>query len=284
MYVRSRRVAEALRRIREESGLSGETVAGRLKWSPSKISRAELFRTGLPLGELERLIAFYRQRGRTDENRLDRLLGYARGVASDRAALLPPAAPGDTDDLEEAAEVLEWAAVTVPDFLRTPGYARAVLLSTEASTRVLPSAVARAAATAREWQERLSAGTGTRMQVVLDEAVLHRQFGGPGVLREQLEYLLALPAPDVELRVLPLAGGGPGAVESFRHVRYAEVDEFPLSDAVMMKRLEGEDRVDEESEAYTYRLAFLQLWQAAAAQAETAKLVRAAIRKTDQRR
>src|SRR6266478_6180032 len=57
--VRRRRLASELREIRESKGKSGDAVAAALKWSPSKISRYELARTGLKPREVERLLDYY---------------------------------------------------------------------------------------------------------------------------------------------------------------------------------------------------------------------------------
>jgi len=57
--VRRRRLAAELRGIRESKGKSGDAVASALRWSPSKISRYELARTGLKPSEVERLLDYY---------------------------------------------------------------------------------------------------------------------------------------------------------------------------------------------------------------------------------
>ena len=274
LVVRQRRVAEELRQIREESRLTGDAVAQRLGWSPSKLSRAERFKCGIPLAEVERLVAFYRQRGRTPGDRLDALLGYARSAAVQRATRQDEAA-----DREEPAAVLEWAAVTIPELLRTPDYARAVLLSTQASTRILPTAVKRSVAATAAWQRRLTSDSPVRLQAVLDESVLYRRFGDAAVMRDQLDHLLAVSAlPNVELRVLPLASGGPSGLASFHYLSFDVVNGLDSPDAVVIDRLCGSDRLGEEEETYTYHLAFQQL-RAAAGESEMAELIRSAVRK-----
>ena len=56
-----------------------------------------------------------------------------------------------------------------------------------------------------------------RLSVILDEAVLHREVGGPAVLRRQLRRLYeASLRPTVELLVLPFSvGAHPALSESF---------------------------------------------------------------------
>src|SRR6266699_5150153 len=75
--VRRRRLAAELRAIRESTGKSGDVVANALKWSPSKISRYELARTGLKLQEVEKLLNYYEISG----SRRAHLLDLARDAA-----------------------------------------------------------------------------------------------------------------------------------------------------------------------------------------------------------
>src|SRR5579863_5429590 len=75
--VRRRRLAAELRAIRESKGKSGDTVAAALRWSPSKISRYELARTGLKLREVEKLLDYYEVSG----SRRSLLLNLARDAS-----------------------------------------------------------------------------------------------------------------------------------------------------------------------------------------------------------
>jgi transcriptional regulator with XRE-family HTH domain len=75
--VRRRRLAAELRSIRESRGKSGDAVAAALKWSPSKVSRYELARTGLKPHEVEKLLDYYEVTG----SRRAHLLELARDAA-----------------------------------------------------------------------------------------------------------------------------------------------------------------------------------------------------------
>src|ERR1700733_4591875 len=112
LMVRRRRVADELRRIRQQSELSGEAVAERMHWSPSKVSRIERFQTGISLFDLKRLVELYRTRNQVPGARLDELVRYA-GAAAERGNL----PVGDRDDREEVTTVLEWGVLTVPELL-----------------------------------------------------------------------------------------------------------------------------------------------------------------------
>jgi hypothetical protein len=58
---------------------------------------------------------------------------------------------------------------------------------------------------------------------VIDEAVLHREIGGPAVLATQLDYLTAAKRPNVSIRILPCAVG----VHSALHGPFTLLD-FPI--------------------------------------------------------
>src|ERR1700746_2688355 len=75
--VRRRRLAAELRGIRESQGKSGDAVAAALRWSPSKVSRYELARTGLKPQEVGRLLDYYDITG----SRRELLLALAEDAA-----------------------------------------------------------------------------------------------------------------------------------------------------------------------------------------------------------
>jgi hypothetical protein len=74
-------------------------------------------------------------------------------------------------------------------------------------------------------QERLTGPEPLRLWAILDEAVLHRKVGGPGVMREQLARLIdaASQQPTITVQVLPFsAGAHPGMTGPFTILRFAE--------------------------------------------------------------
>jgi hypothetical protein len=71
----------------------------------------------------------------------------------------------------------------------------------------------------------------------VDEAALRRPVGGPRVMRDQLEALIAIVTkmPNVRLQVLPLAAGGHTAAGgSFTILRFPQQD---LPDLVYLEQL-----------------------------------------------
>jgi hypothetical protein len=125
--------------------------------------------------------------------------------------------------LEAEAEVMsEWETQIVPGLLQTDEYARAVIEvgadigDAETIQRRLALRMARQTVLVRDPPPRLS--------VVLDEAVLHREVGGPAVQARQLQRLYeAGRRPGVDLLVLPFSvGAHPALSESFMILDFAD--------------------------------------------------------------
>ena len=114
---------------------------------------------------------------------------------------------GSYMSMEAEASTIRVNAHMVPGILQIPGYAREVItrtrpaITTEDAERRLAARVAR--------QEVLfTRDDPPEIHVVVDEAVLHRQVGGPASLRAQLAALTeAAASPNVIRQVLPFAAG-----------------------------------------------------------------------------
>ncbi|MFF4314914.1 Scr1 family TA system antitoxin-like transcriptional regulator [Streptomyces sp. NPDC001507] len=107
---------------------------------------------------------------------------------------------------ERALVIRQYAAHVVPGLLQTEAYARAVLSvgrTLDGEEQLEERVTARMSR-----QERLGGADRPQLWVVLDEAVLRRPVGGPAVMREQLERLLAATAePHLTVQVLPFDQG-----------------------------------------------------------------------------
>jgi transcriptional regulator with XRE-family HTH domain len=109
------------------------------------------------------------------------------------------------DHESHARRLRSFQLVVIPGLLQTEAYARAVL-----STRVGATAeeLDEAVAARLERQQILDREHPPELWVLLDEAVLRRPVGGPGVMAGQLEYLAtAARRPHIVLQVIPLAAG-----------------------------------------------------------------------------
>ncbi|MEK8170387.1 DUF5753 domain-containing protein [Streptomyces sp. M19] len=101
-----------------------------------------------------------------------------------------------------ADTILVFQSQLVHGLLQTRGYARAVfsVLQREGIEGKLEARMAR--------QRILKQEEPPLLWVVLDEAVLHREIGGPTVMRNQLAHLLSFADSDhVHIQVLPFSAG-----------------------------------------------------------------------------
>ena len=214
--VHRRRVREALRSARRQRELTQETVAARLNWSKSKVARIESGQVGVSVTDLRALLALYQVSDPDQVTRLEAGTREGRRRTSSwrrYADVLSPAFVTYLGYEESATRIRHFQPAIVPGLAQTPAYARAVLgaaASGEELTRRL--------ALRTERQHRvLGRPDSPRLHLVLDEAVLRRRVGGPGVLAEQLRYLTELSvSPRVTLQVIGFdAGYYPGISAPF---------------------------------------------------------------------
>ena len=251
--VRARQLAAQLRRLREAATLTGEDVAARLGWSPSKVSRIETGQTAIIPGDLRRLLDLYEVSG-SERNRLGELghNAHQRGWWDAYGDTFRPEVATLTA-LEADAESMRWYHPTVlPGLLQTEQYARAVLcahLFMAPPTRIERRVQARLAG-----QPILFKDNPPELAVILDEAVILRAIGGPKVQRAQLAHLLEMSErPKISVQVLPFsAGGHPAMTGGFTILR------FPgsLEDVVYLENMTSDLFVESEEDVHHYGLAF----------------------------
>jgi transcriptional regulator with XRE-family HTH domain len=255
--VRGRQLAAELRRLRDALRLTGEEVAERLGWSPSKISRIETGTTAPSVADLRRLLDTY-QVGGAQRERLE-LLGqtagqrgwwdaYADTLNSDYAALI---------GLEDQATSIRWyAAQIVPGLTQTEDYAREIVRS--GSWTYPPGEIERRVQVRRNRQKVLTRDQPVTLAVVLDEAVLHHQVGAPQLMRGQLRHLTELSSlPNVEIQVLSDTAGAHAAVHG--EFQILGFPELIATDVVYLEHLTSSIYVEREAEVFRYSLAFDQL-------------------------
>src|SRR5258708_5113876 len=204
--VRRRRLAAELREIREGKGKSGDAVAAALKWSPSKISRYELARTGLKPREVERLLDYYEITG----SRRALLLSLAEDAArqgwwGEFADVLS----GDYQQfigLEHEASAIDiWHVEVVTGLLQTEAYARRIISGYNQVEPIAPGMIERLVKVRMQRQQVLTREPGLQLSVVLDESVLKRRIGDESVMYHHLHRLPpSPPPPNFTLPSLPL--------------------------------------------------------------------------------
>jgi len=253
--------------------MTGDNVADRLKWSPSKVSRYERARTGQKPSEVDKLLCLYGITGTKREEMLD----LAGQVARQRHDLDVYRDPLD-DYLDEASELRDWSSRLVPRVLQTARYTYGVMFSRQGVLLTMRSEIETSQRTTGRWQARLAPGPvpvpedeQMELWAVLDESVLYRQVGTPEVMYEQLGFLLqAASWPRVHLHLLPYGAGAGAMAGSFLHVSYAPAwSELPDM-SVVLSHMHGVSLVEVEREVWQYQQVFAQLLSAALDEESTA--------------
>jgi transcriptional regulator with XRE-family HTH domain len=269
--VRRRRLALELRRLREAARLTCEEVADHLECSASKISRVETGRVsvsprdvrdmldlyGVPAAQRESLVQLAR-----DSRQKGWWHAYSDTMQPQFATYV---------GLESAAsEIRIYEVSLMPGLLQTEDYARAVIRAGMMSSpnddveRRVALRMARQPAPTREDPPKIWA--------VLDEAALRRRVGGAGLMRMQLEHLLAQAAlPNVAIQVIPFTGGAhPAMGRPFTILVFPErVD----TDVVYLEDLTSTLYVEDVAEVDRYNVFFNHLRATALSFDDSAALI-----------
>jgi hypothetical protein len=248
--VRRMLVGSQLRRLRVQKGLSREQAGEAIRASEWKIHRLENGQVGFKERDIVDLLGLY---GVTDAGEVGAVVALAReaneqGWWHHYGDVLPLWFRAYVD-LEQAATLIRaFEAQFIPGLLQTESYARAVMgdaleESPEDIQRRVNLRVAR--------QALLTSADAPRLWAVIDEAALRRPVGGPEVMREQFDHLIACSQlPNVTLQVLPYgAGAHPAMVGAFSILRFADRD---LPDVVYLEHLTGAMYLDKREDVQQY--------------------------------
>ena len=268
--VRRRELGALLRTLRTERGLTVDQVAAELLCSPSKVSRMETGQRGATARDIRDLCQIYGVTDPAQQNRMTRLAaagkrqGWWQGFELDYFATYV--------GLEEEAIALSYyQSSVVPGLLQTPGYVRAIhetalpALSAERIDQLIEVRQTR--------QQLLTRHPPLQLSVVLDEAALHRQVGGPAVMKEQLDQLAHLANwPNVTIAVIPFTAGAHAALESTFNILDFE---HPAPSLVYVEGLIGFMYLERPQDLARYRGVFDQLHAKALTPQESVELISA---------
>lgn len=260
--VRRRKLGAELRALRAEAGLTSGEAARLVGWHQSKVSRIETGASGVKPPDVRLLLDAYQVADPQLRDMLLVLAGSEEGGGRHHwwhayRGVLPPAYR-DFISLESQACTLRTLETSVvPGLLQTPEYARAVTRAAvggpdndgpERLDALVQVRLAR--------QDVLRADPPLELSVVLDEAVLRREVGGPGVMARQLDRLVqAARLPQVRLQVLPFAAGahigitGPFVIFSFPST--SDLDVVVLDHLTSSLYLERKEDLEAYSEAFS---------------------------------
>lgn len=272
--IRRRRLGADLRRLRENSALKIDDVAGRLGVAPSTLSRIETGKAPTRTGYLRVMLDMYGVHDPAARQQLLELAieGQRRGWWSSTLDLLPAGYDGFLGLEAEAAAIRCFSSWFVPDLLQTKDYARAVIAATR-DDLTAAQADSMVAVQLRR-QQVLADADPARLSVILDESVLLRAVGEPGVRERQLEHLLtATELPEVTVRVLSFSAGPVSApMGSFSILSFADPGDREL---LCIAGPRGQAVVEERpDEVRALATVFAALREAALTPAESARLIR----------
>ncbi len=214
-----------LRNARKAAGMSTRSVAGKVGISHASINRTEVGSRKASPDEVIAFCALYGITGRQRERMIDRARGKTTSSPWVRRDQRLGESLGRFIELEsEASSITEIALNVVPGLLQTPEYARCIIdrasSAGEDSEQLVRTRLSR--------QSLLSQRDAPDVRMVLDEAVLHRQVGGPLVMRDQLDHLLRVGTrPNLSVQVLPLYSGAHAAIGgSFKLMAFPERETY----------------------------------------------------------
>src|ERR1700753_2844322 len=273
--VRQRRLAQALRELRREAGLTQEAVGVRMGWHTSQLCRMENARSPrVDWLDVKELMEMY---GVGSPHR-EALIQLARDARM-RGWWTPyrDVFTGSYVALEDESSAMRlYCPELVPGLLQTEDYARAVIRAVrpgydeESVERRVIARLARQ----KELLDRISP---LDLGLVLNEAVLRRLVGGAQTMAAQLRALAeAARRPPVMLQVLPFSAGAHAALEGgFVLIKFPEETD---PDVVYVEGIMGDLYLESEVEVKRYQSAFERIQAVALGPKESSAFISALAR------
>ena len=267
--IRQRELGIRLRELRDAAGLSVEEVGAELECSASKISRMETGSRRANPRDVRDLCAIY---GLTDQAQVDDLMDLARlarepGWWSQYDDVLSPYIGLE----QEAVVISAFSMYHVPALLQTGDYARVTIRGIE--RRMDPAVLDQRLEARLRRQELLDRDRPPRYRALLDEAVLHREVGGPAVMHAQLDKIVKCAAEDkVTVQVIPFNVGAHASTDS--NFVLLEFDESSLQrPVVFVEGLCNNSYQERKAEIDRYREALEYLRDAALSPRDSISLI-----------
>jgi transcriptional regulator with XRE-family HTH domain len=244
--VARRRLKLALRKAREDKGLTQSQVADAMEWSLSKVMRIESGEVSIALNDLRPLLAHL---DIVDEAVVEDLTQAARVSRRRKEEWfdeprfrdhMTPAMRQLVQYETDATTLRHYCASVVPGWLQIPSYARTIL---EGWSHELPDEeiAVRMEARAKQREAMLSRKKPPKAMLLLDESVSLRRIGGASVLANQLDDLLRqVKAGRLTIRVVPFL---------LKNVPYAPFSAYDIVDLTSGS--------DDEGNAILYREGWL---------------------------
>jgi transcriptional regulator with XRE-family HTH domain len=246
-----RRLGTELRRLREQAGVTIESVAERLECSSSKISRIETGHIGASPRDVRDILALYGIEGDAAEEWLTVARdARQKGWWQAYGAVLR----GAYVAFESAtSRIRTFEGQVIPGLLQIPEYATEVIVA--ARPNITKELLSLRLEVRGHRQSLLIREHPVDLWVILDEAVLRRMVGGPEVMAAQLARLVELAQePHITVQVLSASAGAHAGMEgSFSILEY---DERVGSDVVFAENAVGGLFLEKDEDLEHYRTIF----------------------------
>jgi hypothetical protein len=273
--VRQRRLAQALRELRRDAGLTQDAVVARMGWHTSKLFRMENARSPrVDWLDVKELMEMYGVRSPHREA----LIQLARDARM-RGWWTPyrDVFTGSYVALEDESSAMRlYCPELVPGLLQTEDYARAVIRAVRPGYDE-ESVERRVTARLARQKELLDRPAAPDLGLVLNEAVLRRLVGGAQMMAAQLRALAeAARRPPVMLQVLPFSAGAHAALEGgFVLIKFPEETD---PDVVYVEGIMGDLYLESEVEVKRYQSAFERIQAVALGPKESSAFISALAR------
>lgn len=215
--VRRRRLAREMRHLRRTTKKSREDAARYAGIAPATLSRIEAAAHSPKPADILALCKFYE----VDDEQTEVLVTLARqsrqrGWWQKYGDMLPKGFDVYVGLEEEAAELRSYQPELITGLLQTPGYMRALTLS-DLEVPDEDELERRIDFRTKRQENLLSGDDRPQIWTIVQEGALRLEVGGPQIMREQLQHLIALSRRNfVTLQVLPFAAGAhPGMQTGF---------------------------------------------------------------------
>lgn len=272
--VRRRLVGSALRRYRQNLGYALDDAARILECDRSKISRIETGQRGIRGKELRELLTEY---GVSDEQQEILVALTARRDPSGWHHTYADVLPGAWQDyliLETfATRISAYEPQRIPALLQTPAYARELadadpaLADRDARERAVTAVLAR--------QKTILGERKPDIKLIIGEAALRQEVGGPEVMEGQLGLLAGISGDSatVTVQILPFSSGEHAAAGT-GSLAMLGFDQVPGLGVVHLGGASGGVCLESQADLAIHARVFDQLRAFALSPAQSALLIR----------
>ncbi|MFJ5226999.1 helix-turn-helix domain-containing protein [Streptomyces sp. NPDC088400] len=246
--MRSRRLGNELKRLRQERGYKVGDIADKLQCGQPKISQIENGKRGIRPLDLTVLLDFYEIDDVAYVASIRRLAKEIHKVDwwSSQGPLLHDTLR-DYLTLEADSELVrEYDPAVIPGLLQTEAYMRKVFEARHPAEKA-----ARLVETRMKRKELLDAHLDFTLRTIIDVPVLHRISRSRSVVREQLEYLLEMgDRSNVNIQILPLDAATPA--EQYPPFTLFSLRGEPSIDVTWLEHATGGTLLEQRADVQVY--------------------------------